>query len=53
MTFLFGLKVLFEVAAVLLIAYGILHEEELIELEDVLLQWAKRGFRKGSGNYDD
>lgn len=46
----FGIKVLFEIIAVLLITYGIIHEDELIELEDVLLQWAKRGFKKGRGS---
>lgn len=53
MNILFALKVLVEVAVVLAIVYGIYHEEELIELEDVLIQWAKRGFKKGAGSYVD
>lgn len=44
---MFVLKVILEIMVVLLIAYGIWHEEDLVELEDVLLQWVKRGFKKG------
>lgn len=47
---IFGIKIVLEVLVVLAIGYGIIHEDELIELEDVLLQWAKRGFKKGRGS---
>lgn len=50
---MFVIKVILEVISILLIAYGILHEDKLIELEDVLWQWAKRGFKKGAGQYVD
>lgn len=49
---MFTLKVFIEIAIVLAIVYGLIHEEELIELEDVLIQFAKRGFKKGNGIYD-
>lgn len=44
---MFVLKIAIELTVVAIIAYGIWHEEELIELETVLIQWAKRGFKKG------
>lgn len=41
------LKVLLELIAILIIAYGILHEDELIELEDVLAQWIRKSIKNG------
>jgi len=47
---MFTVKIILEVIFVLLIAYGIIHEEELIEFETVMVQWAKRGFKVYGGN---
>lgn len=33
---MFGIKILLEVAVVLLICYGIIHEEDLVEFESVV-----------------
>ena len=46
MTLLFGLKIIIEVAVVLLIGYGILHEEELVAFEDKLFERIKKGAGK-------
>lgn len=43
------IKVVLEIAAVLLIAYGIMHEEELIEFEDVIA-WAMKNPGKAINN---
>lgn len=44
------IKVVLEIAAVLLIAYGIMHEEELIEFEDVIA-WAMKNPGKAINNF--
>lgn len=44
-----AIKVFFEIAVVLLIAYGILHEEELIEFENVIW-WAIKNPSKAINN---
>lgn len=43
------IKVVLEIAAVLLIVYGIMHEEELIEFEDVIA-WAMKNPDKAINN---
>ena len=48
MTLLFGLKIIVEVAVVLLIGYGIWNEDKLVAFEDKLFERIK----KGAGNYD-
>lgn len=42
-----AVEVIFEVLAILLIAYGYIHEDELIELEDVLSQYIRKKLKKG------
>lgn len=40
-------KTIIEVIIVILIGYCIWHEEDLVELEDAIWQWVKRGFKRG------
>jgi len=47
---MFALQVLLEIAIVLLIGYGILHEDELIEFEDELWKVIKFCIRKYINN---
>lgn len=46
MTLGFGIKIVLEVVAVMLIAYGILNEEKLIAFEDELFPVLKFCFKK-------
>ena len=46
MTLGFGIKVIFEIAAVLLIVYGVLNEEKLIAFEDELAPVLRFCFHK-------
>lgn len=45
MTAAFGVKVLLEILIALLIVYGFIHEDELIEFETILKQYIKRRYR--------
>ena len=46
MTIGFFIRIFFEIAAILLIGYGIIHEDEIIEFEDELFVIAKFCFKK-------
>ena len=47
------LRLVVEIIITILIGYMIWHEDDLVELEDVLWQWAKRGFKKGEGSNEN
>lgn len=47
MSLAFGIKVLLEVLVVLLIAYGLWHEDELIKFEQRLIKKIKRRLLNG------
>lgn len=43
-------NIVFEFVMTLVILWGFIHEEDLIEFETIIKQWAKRGFKKGRGS---
>ena len=42
----FAIRTIIELAAILFIIYGVLHEQKFIDFEDKIIRAAKRYFRK-------